>query len=116
MDDITNERFRKLEALIKEEGRRVADEVEKRLTSRLDNVAKGLEETITAAINIGFTAASEERKILHGLQVRSFQSVINRAEEIGASNEKDRKIGEVEAMLTALRSRVTALELACKKR
>jgi hypothetical protein len=43
--------------------------------------------------------------------MRRFQSVINRAEEIGANNENNRRVETLEISLSDLRERVVALEL-----
>jgi len=107
MDEITNERFRKVEQKIETEGKRVADDVEARISGKLDNVARGLETVLSTSMEAGFRAASEERRLNHAEQMKRFQSVVD---EVRAA--RDQRMAELEATVARLLARVDELEKA----
>jgi hypothetical protein len=97
MDDVTNERFRRIEErLEKLEGAVLG--MEERLSGKLDNVARGLERMLTGVIDVGFRLASEERRALHAEQMRRFQDVMDEA-HARRFKELEARIAKLEALL-----------------
>jgi hypothetical protein len=115
MDEITNKRFDLVEERI--EGVRAElkgeiTQVKTEVSGKLDNVARGLESSMNAAITSGFQAAAQQQRQFHAETMQKFQRVIDEAERVGAMAARDRRVSELEAEVIDLRERLAKIESA----
>jgi hypothetical protein len=105
MDDVTNERLRRLEERLTKVEDAVAG-MEERLAGKLENVARGFSTALDAAAT-GLKSHSENlQRQLHAESMRKFQDVIAKAEEAGAAlarlearSDLEARLGRLEAAL-----------------
>jgi len=108
MDNIANERFRKLEdrlTRVESNTGKLLGQVsglEKRVLAKLDNVSVRLEGEITQGLAGAVSVLDERAAKRHAEQMGKFQSVVTEAERIGAATAHDARFAELEARMAKI--------------